>query len=51
MYLIYIGNNNKIPEFNLDNDLLSIEKRNGEEYTKVYKNIAMNLIEIFYFQN
>ena len=46
MYLIYIGNNNKIPGFNLDIDLLSIEKRNGEEYTKVYKSIAMNLIEI-----
>ena len=45
-YLIYIGKNNKIPGFNLDNDLLSIEQRNGEEYTKIYKNIAMNMIEI-----
>ena len=47
-YLIYIGKNNKIPGFSLDNDLINIKKRNGEEYTKVYKNIAMNLIEILY---
>ena len=47
MYEIYIGEIKKIPEFHLDNDLVKIEKRNGNEYVKEYKRIAMNLIEIF----
>ena len=46
MYKIYIRENEKIQDFNLDNDLVNIEKRNGKEYTKEYKRIAMNLIEI-----
>lgn len=47
MYEIYIGEIKKIPQFHLDNDLVKIEKRNGNEYVKEYKRIAMNLIEIF----
>ena len=46
MYNIYIRENEKIKDFNLDNDLVNIEKRNGKEYTNEYKRIAMNLIEI-----
>jgi len=47
MYEIYIGEMKKIPEFHLDNDLKIIEKKNGKEYTKEYKKIALNLIDIF----
>ena len=36
-----------IPELHLDNDLEIIERRNGKEYTKEYKKIALNLIDIF----
>ena len=46
MYEIYIGKNEKIPELNLENDLVFIEKRNGKEYMEEYKKIAFNLIEI-----
>ena len=46
MYEIYIGKNEKIPELNLENDLVFIEKRNGKEYMEEYKRIAFNLIEI-----
>ena len=46
MYNIYIRENEKIQDFNLDNDLVNIEKRNGKEYTNEFKRIAMNLIEI-----
>ena len=47
MYEIYIGEIKKIPEFHLENDLVKIEKRNGDEYTKEYKKIALNLLDIF----
>jgi hypothetical protein len=46
MYIIYIREKKKITDFNLDDDLISIEKRNGKGYTNEYKKIAMNLIEI-----
>ena len=32
MYIIYIRENKKIPDFNLDNDLVNIEKGNGKVY-------------------
>ena len=47
MYEIYIGEIKKIPEFHLENDLVKIEKRNGDEYTKEYKKIALNPLDIF----
>ena len=47
MYEIYIGEIKIIPELHLDNDLEIIERRNGKEYTKEYKKIALNLIDIF----
>ena len=46
MYIIYIRERKKIADFNIDNDLIIIEKRNGKEYTEEYRRIAMNLIEI-----
>ena len=32
MYIIYIREKKKIPDFNLDNDLVNIEKGNGKVY-------------------
>ena len=46
MYEIYIDENKKIEEFHINNDLIKIEKRNGKEYVKEYKRIAINLINI-----
>ena len=46
MYKKYIDEINIIPGYNLKYDLKEIEKRNGKEYAKLYKNIAMNLLEI-----
>ena len=46
MYKKYIDEKNIIPGYNLKYDLKEIEKRNGKEYAKLYKNIALNLIEI-----
>ena len=46
MYKKYIDEINIIPGYNLQCDLKEIEKRNGKEYAKLYKNIALNLIEI-----
>ena len=46
MYNKYIDEKNIIPGYNLKYDLKEIEKRNGKEYAKLYKNIALNLIEI-----
>ena len=46
MYIIYIRERKKMLDFNLENDLEIIEKRNGKEYTEEYRRIAMNLIEI-----
>ena len=37
---------NIIPGYNLQCDLKEIEKRNGKEYAKLYKSIALNLIVI-----
>ena len=46
MYNKYIDEKNIIPGYNLQYDLKEIEKRNGKEYAKLYKSIALNLIEI-----
>ena len=46
MYNKYIDEKNIIPGYNLKYDLKEIEKRNGKEYAKLYKSIALNLIEI-----
>ena len=46
MYEKYIGKNDTIPGYNLENDLKKIEQRNGKEYAEKYKNTALNLIEI-----
>ena len=46
MYEKYIDEINIIPGYNLIYDLQEIEKRNGKEYAEIYKNNAMNLIEI-----
>ena len=46
MYEIYIDENKKIEEFNLDNDLIKIGIRNGKDYAKEYKKKALNLINI-----
>ena len=46
MYEIYIDENKKIEEFNLDNDLIKIGIRNGKDYAKEYKIKALNLINI-----
>lgn len=44
-YEIYIGKNGKgIPDFNLANDLKKIRRKNGIEYEKKYKSIALELI-------
>ena len=55
MKYIYIDENKKIEEFNLDTDLIKIEKRNGKDYAKEYKIKALNLINImiicFHFPN
>ena len=46
MYEKYISQDNIIPGYNLKYDLEEIEKRNGKKYAKMYKSIALNLIEI-----
>ena len=46
MYKKYTDEINIIPGYNLQCDLKEIEKRNGKEYAKLYKSIALNLIEI-----
>ena len=46
MYEKYIGKNDTIPGYNLENDLKKIEQRNGKEYAEKYKITALNLIEI-----
>ena len=46
MYNKYIDEKNIIPGYNLQYDLKEIEKRNGKEYAKLYKRIALDLIEI-----
>ena len=46
MYNKYIDEKNIIPGYNLQYDLKEIEKRNGKEYAKLYKSIALDLIEI-----
>ena len=43
-YEIYIGKNNLIEDFNINDDLKKIEKKNGKEYAEIYKNIALELI-------
>ena len=46
MYEKYIGKNDTIPGYNLENDLKKIEQRNGKEYAEKYKITALNLIKI-----
>ena len=47
VYKIYISEEkDKIPEFNLENDLTSIEKEKGENYKIKYKDYALDLISI-----
>ena len=43
MYEKYI--HNEIPEFNLNNDLIELENKNGKEYREKYEKIALELIE------
>ena len=38
--------NNELGEFNLENDLSKIEKKEGEDYKKAYEEKALNLIDI-----
>ena len=44
MYEKYL--NNELGEFNLENDLTKIEKKEGEDYKKAYEEKALNLIDI-----
>ena len=48
MYEIYISNdkNIKIEGYHLENDLEQIKLKNGEDYTKMYKETALNLLDI-----
>ena len=43
-YEIYIGKSEIINDFNINNDLKKIETKNGKEYTKMYKDIALELL-------
>ena len=43
-YEIYISKSSLIDDFNIEDDLKIIEKKNGKEYAEKYKNIAMELI-------
>ena len=43
MYEKYI--HNEIPEFNLKNDLIELENKNGKEYREKYEKVALELIE------
>lgn len=48
MYEIYITNDNnkKIGGYHLENDLEQIKLKNGEDYAKMYKETAINLLDI-----
>lgn len=46
MYEKYIKN--ELDEFNLEDDLIEVEKKDGEEYKNLYKEIAQELINHFY---
>ena len=48
MYEIYITNdkNKKIEGYHLENDMEQIKLKNGEDYAKMYKETAMNLLDI-----
>ena len=48
MYEIYITNDNnkKIGGYHLENDLEQIKLKNGEDYAKMYRTTAMNLLDI-----
>ena len=43
-YEIYIGKSESIHDFNIKNDLIKIEGKNGREYAAIYKDIAFDLI-------
>jgi len=38
--------NNEIPEFNFENDLIKIEKKEGKEYKDKYEEIMLELVDI-----
>ena len=44
MYEKYL--NDELGEFNLQKDLIEIERRNGKEYKDKYKEISLNLMDI-----
>ena len=47
IYRIYINEEkDKIPEFNLENDLTAIKEEKGENYKIKYKEYALDLISI-----
>ena len=48
MYEIYITNdtNKKIEGYHLENDLEQIKLKNGEDYAQMYKETALNLLDI-----